>query len=123
MGLQISVREASGVTIADLRGRATIDPGESDALSARLRELIQEGVRNVLLNLTEVHQVDSSGVRVIVSAYVSFKDRNGALKLLNPWGRVLDVLQALHLLEVIPSFDDERTAVTSFRALGQSAKS
>jgi anti-sigma B factor antagonist len=122
VGLQISIREVSGVTIADLRGRATIDPGESNALGARLRELIEQGVRNVLLNLTELHQVDSSGVRVIVSAYVSFKDRDGALKLLNPWGRVLDVLQALHLLEVIPSFDDEQLAVASFRALGQSAK-
>ncbi len=121
MGLQISIRETGGVTIADLRGRATIDPGESDELSARLRELIAKGVRKLLLNLAELNQVDSSGVRVIVAAYVSFKGGDGALKLLSPWGKVLDVLQALHLLEVIPSFEDEVQAVASFKSLGYSA--
>jgi anti-anti-sigma factor len=122
VGLQISIRETGGVTIADLRGRATIDPGESDALNARLRELIVKGVRKLLLNLAELHQVDSSGIRVIVAIYVSLKGRDGALKLLSPWGRVLDVLQALHLLEVIPSFDDESAAVASFASRGYSAK-
>lgn len=123
MGLQISIRETGGVTIADLRGRATIDPGESGVLDARLRELMVKGVRKLVLNLAELNQVDSSGVRVIVAAYVSFKGRDGALKLLSPWGKVLDVLQALHLLEVIPSFENESAAVASFRALGQSANS
>jgi anti-sigma B factor antagonist len=124
VGLQISLRESGGeVTIMDLRGRATIDTGESEYLSARLTELVAKGTRKLLLNLSELNQVDSSGVRVIVSSYVSLRDRDGALKLLNPWGKVLDVLQALHLLEVIPSFEDEAEGVASFGSLGYSAKS
>jgi anti-sigma B factor antagonist len=123
VALQIAIRESGGVTIVDLRGRATIDAGESEPLSARLQELLVSGVRKVLLNLAELNQVDSSGVRVIVAAYVSLKGRDGELKLLSPWGKVLDVLQALHLLEVIPSFEDESQAVASFRSLGFSANS
>jgi anti-sigma B factor antagonist len=122
VGLQVSLRESVRVTIMDLRGRATIDVGESEQLAARLTELVAQGTRKLLLNLSELNQVDSSGVRAIVSAYVSLRDRDGALKLLNPWGKVLDVLQALHLLEVIPSFDDEAEAVASFDSLGYSAK-
>jgi len=121
VGLQISLRESGGVTIMDLRGRATIDAGESELLGARLTEMVAKGTHKLLLNLSELNQVDSSGVRAIVSAYVSLRDRDGAMKLLNPWGKVLEVLHALHLLRVIPSFEDEAEAVASFDSLGHSA--
>jgi hypothetical protein len=48
VGLQISIRESGDVTILDLRGRSTID-GESELLDNRLRKLIANGVRRVLL--------------------------------------------------------------------------
>jgi len=77
--------------------------------------LIAKGVRKLLLNLTDLAQVDSSGVAVIVGTYVSLRDQGGDLKLLCPCGRVLEVFRVLHLLEVIPSFEDETQALASFR--------
>ena len=114
VGLQISIRESGDVTILDLRGRLTID-GESELLSNRLRKLIASGVHNLLLNLADLTQVDSSGVGVIISMYVSLRDQGGDLKLLRPSGRVFEVLRVLHLLEIIPSFADETQALASFR--------
>jgi stage II sporulation protein AA (anti-sigma F factor antagonist) len=115
VGLQISIRESGDVTILDLRGRSTID---GELLSNRLRKLVVNGVRNLLLNLADLSQVDSSGVGVIISTYVSLRDQGGDLKLLCPRGRVLEVFRVLHLLEFIPSFEDETQALASFR--GQS---
>jgi hypothetical protein len=40
VGLQISIRESGDVTILDLRGRSTIDGGESELLSSRLKKLV-----------------------------------------------------------------------------------
>ena len=114
MGLQISIRESGDVTVVDLRGRSTID-GESELLSNRLRKLIANGVRRVLLNLTDLTQVDSSGVGVIIDTYVSLKDQGGDLKLLCPRGRVREVLRVLRLLEIIPCFENETKALASFR--------
>jgi len=114
VGLQISIRESGDITILDLRGRSTID-GESELLGNRLRKLIANGVRRVLLNLADLIQVDSSGVGVIIATYVSLKDQGGDLRLLCPSGRVLEVLRVLHLLEIIPSFGDETQALASFR--------
>jgi len=114
VGLQISIRESGDVTIVDLRGRSTID-GESELLSDRLRKLIANGVRRVLLNLTDLTQVDSSGVGVIIDAYVSLRDQGGDLKLLCPRGRVREVLRVLRLLEIIPYFENETKALISFR--------
>jgi anti-sigma B factor antagonist len=114
VGLQISIRESGDVTILDLRGRSTID-GESELLDNRLRKLIANGVRRVLLNLTDLTQVDSSGVGVIIDTYISLRDQGGDLKLLCPRGRVREVLRVLRLLEIIPYFENETKALVSFR--------
>jgi anti-anti-sigma factor len=117
VGLQISIRESAGVTILDLRGRSTIDGGESELLGSRLKELVASGVRRLLLNLIDLTQVDSSGISVIVGTYVSLKRQRGELKLLCPCGRVLEVLTLFRLLDTIPSFEDEAQALASFRPL------
>ena len=122
MGLQISVRESGDVTILDLRGRSTIDGGESELLGIRLRKLLASDVRNLLLNLANLTQVDSSGVSVIIQTCVSIRRKSGDLRLLCPRGRVLEVLTVLRLLEVIESFEDETQALASFRPRGYSAK-
>ena len=62
IGLQISIRKSSDVTVLDLRGRSTID-GESELLSSRLKELVANGVRKLLLNLVNLTQVDTSWCR------------------------------------------------------------
>ena len=121
MGLNISIRKSDDVTILDLRGRSTINGGESELLSSHLQKLVASGVRQLLLNLADLTQVDSSGVRVIVEAHVSLRDQDGDLKLLCPCGRVLEVLRLMHLLQIIPSFEDETQALASFGPRGYAA--
>ena len=88
--LQIAIRESGDVTILDLQGRSTIKPGESDLLSSQIQKLVANGKRNLLLNLTELSQVDSTGVSIIARTYVSLRDQGGDLRLLRPGGHVLD---------------------------------
>lgn len=121
MGLQISIRESGDVTILDLRGRSTINGGESELLGIRLKELVESGVCKLLLNLANLTQVDTSGVGVIIGTYLSLKDRGGELKLLCPNGRVLEVFRVLRLLTLISSFEDETQALASFQAKGYAA--
>jgi len=122
VGLQISIRESGDVTILDLRGRSTIDGGESQLLSSQLQKLLATGVRKLLLNLGDLTQVDSSGISIIVGTYVSLRGQGGDLRLLRPGGRVLEVIRTLHLLEIIPTFEDETQALASFQPLGYFAK-
>ena len=118
MGLQISLRKSGDVTIVDLRGKATVNDGESEQLRSRLEKLISNGVHKLLLNLTDLTRIDSSGVSVIAETYVSLKKRGGRLRLLGPRGRVLQVLTVLRLLEIVESFEDEAQALGSFQPLG-----
>jgi anti-anti-sigma factor len=117
VGLQISIRQSSDVTILDLRGRAALDRGDSELLGGLLKRLGASGVRKVLLNLTDVTQLDSSTVTFIVRTYLSLRGQGGELKLLHPSGHVLEMFSTLHLLKLIPSFQDETQALDSFRPL------
>jgi stage II sporulation protein AA (anti-sigma F factor antagonist) len=122
VGLLISIRKFGDVTIVDLRGRSTVNEGESELLSSRLEGLVANGVRKLLLNLADLSQIDSSGVSIIVGTYISLKREGGGLKLLCPRGRVLEVLTVFHLQNIIPSFEDEAHALASFQPLTHFAK-
>ena len=122
MGLQISLRKSGDVTIVDLRGKATVNDGESEQLRSRLEKLVGTGVRKLLLNLTDLIQIDSSGVSIIAETYVSLKRQGGRLRLLGPRGRVLQALTVLHLLDIVESFEDEAQALASFQPLGYFAR-
>jgi anti-sigma B factor antagonist len=121
VGLQISIRTSGDVTILDLQGRATIG-ADSDLLSGHLQMLIANGVRELLLNLADLTQLDSSGISAISKTYVSLKGQGGSLKLLRPSGRVRAVLRVIHLPDVVPTFEDEAEALASFRSQSNAAK-
>jgi anti-anti-sigma factor len=120
VSLQISIRESAGVTIVDLKGKATIGD-DNDLLSSELRKLVANGARNLLLNLVDLTQVDSSSIGTVAATFVSLSRQGGSLKLLCPRGRVQAALGATRLLDGIPTFEDETQALVSFRPRGHSA--
>ena len=121
MSLEVSIRQVGDISILDLRGRSTIG-SDTDLLSKNLQALVADRVRKVLLNLADLTQIDSSAVSILVRTYVSLTRQGGQLKLLRPSGRVLTVLNMIHLLDIIPSFEDETKALASFGSRGYSAK-
>jgi anti-sigma B factor antagonist len=119
VGLQISIRESGDVAILDLQGRLTTAE-DGQLLGEQLRKLIGNGKSKLLLNLRNLTQIDSSGVSIIARTHGSLKRQGGNLGLLNPAGHVLDVFRVLHLLNVVPSFEDESQALKNFQSGGAS---
>lgn len=113
MNLKISARRSGDVTILDLDGRVTIGR-DNDSLNNRLQDLAHQDVKKVLVNLTSVSQLDSSGLSTLVRAYITFQNSGGSLKLLHPGGHVREVLELTRLTKTIPTLDDEAVAVASF---------
>ena len=115
VGLEITIREDGDVTILDLKGRATIGLG-NDLLNAKLRKVVEDGSKKLLINLAELTQIDSSGISSLVRTFVTLERNKGALKFLNPAGRVKEVLAVTRLLAAIPTFDNEPAALASFKS-------
>ena len=101
----------------DLRGRSTVNDGESEQFSRGLGKLVASGARKLLLNLADLTQIDSSGVSIIAETYLALKRQGGRLKLLCPRGRVLQVLTVFRFLDVLESFEEEAKALASFEPL------
>ena len=87
----------------------------NDALGAELRRLAEIAPCDILVNLSGVQQVDSSGISTLVRSFVTLERNAGSLKLLNPTGHVREVLELTRLIQSIPTYTDEAKAVASFR--------
>jgi len=112
--LQISTRKSGSATILDVRGRITSGPtGES--FRAELLRLAENAPCHVLVNLTDVTQMDSSGIGALVQSYVILTRGGGSLKILNPTGKVREVLEVTRLHTSLPIYTDEAKALASFR--------
>jgi anti-sigma B factor antagonist len=111
--MKATVRDIGKVAVLDLSGKITI--GEGDVvLREKVTELLDAGRLNVLLNLGKVSYMDSAGIGELVACYKRAKEKNGTVKLLNPTGKVYDLLQLTKLEEVFETFADEKEALVSF---------
>ena len=84
------------IAVVDLSGKITI--GEGDVvLRERVTELLEGGHGKLLLNLEKVSYMDSAGIGELVACYKRAKEKDGIVKLLNPSGKVYDLLQLTKL--------------------------
>ena len=112
--LKITKRQNKNVTILDLSGKIQI--GESSTeLRTSLRGLVQEGEKNILLNLAEVSQIDSSGLGEFVGGSASLRRNGGEIKLLNLTERINELMTITKLLTVFEVYENEEAAVKSFQ--------
>jgi anti-sigma B factor antagonist len=112
--MKSSTRQVDGVTIVDLSGRITLGEG-SVVLRDLVRDLLGKGSKKILLNLGDVTYIDSSGIGELVSAFTTVRNGGGELKLLNLTKKVHDLLQITKLFTVFDVYNDETTAVRSYR--------
>jgi len=113
MSIKLSNRQVGDVTVVDAAGRITLGEGSS-ALRDMLRDMVAKGQKKILLNLSEVSYIDSSGIGELVSGFTTVTNQGGSLKLLGLTKRVKDLLQITKLYTVFDVHDDEASAVRSF---------
>jgi len=112
--MEISERNDGKVTILNLTGKVTL--GEGDVLlKDKLHSLLNQGRKDVLLNLAQVRYVDSAGLGAIVSAYTTMTREGGSLKLVNVTKKLQDLLSITKLLTVFETFDSEDEALRSYK--------
>jgi len=113
MSVKLNTRQVGEVTVLDLAGRITLGEGSSTLRDA-LKDVVAKGQKKILLNLSEVSYIDSSGIGELVSAFTTVTNLGGQLKLNGLNKRVKDLLQITKLYTVFEVFDEETTAMRSF---------
>jgi len=113
MNMTAKTRQKGFVTIVDISGQIVLGE-ESTSLGKLLSDLLGKGQKRILLNLADVHRVDTAGLAYIMSGLSNVRKHKGDLKLLNPTKDLRGVLEITRLLTVIEISDDENAAVKSF---------
>ncbi len=111
--MKIEVRHVQNVAIIEPKGKITIGVGDV-ALREAVAECLDEGDRNILVDMGGVSTIDSSGIGELVGAYATVSNRGGKLKLCDLPPKVSDILQMAQLISVFEVFDAEQEAVDSF---------
>ena len=114
--MNLSQRSVQGVCVLDIEGPITLGAEGSEKLGDKVRSLLQSGEKQVLLNLESVAYIDSAGLGELVNAYTTVKRQGGALKLVGVTKKLKDLLVITKLATVFDSFDNEASALASYRA-------
>jgi anti-sigma B factor antagonist len=113
MALKITNREVEGVSVVTLDGRIVLGD-ESNALRVKLKSLIAEGKKQIVLNMDNIKYIDSAGLGILVAAHCSAKTQGASLRLCHLGSKFQEVLQITKLLTVFEVCDTEAPAVASF---------
>jgi anti-sigma B factor antagonist len=114
MDLNISTTQMGDVSVVALKGRIVLGEGSS-ALRERVKNLVGDGKKKIVLNMTNVTYIDSAGLGALVAAHVSAK-KEGAVLLLSDLGtKFHEVMQVTRLLTVFNVFATRSRSYQQFR--------
>jgi anti-sigma B factor antagonist len=112
--MKLEERESGDITIITVVGDITLSGGADVVLKDKIRSLLQQGRKKLLLDLGNVNYVDSAGLGQLVQSHVTAKNGGGSLKLLNLTKRLNDLLVLTRLVTVFDSYNTEAEALKSF---------
>ena len=110
--MQIKIRREGDVAIADLKGRLVLgEPQET--LRDSFEELIAEGYRKIVLNVSGLARLDSSGIGELVACMKTARATDARLALLEADEQVRRILGVSQILPLFESYQDEGEALTA----------
>ena len=121
--LYINERRIEDVTVLDLKGLIR-NTGKARGLHNSIRSLIAEGKTRILLNLSQVTHIYSSGLDELVASCVTAANQGGEIKLIHVTEQMREVITTANLLALFDIYNDEYDAIASFnREVSRVAKS
>jgi anti-sigma B factor antagonist len=113
VALKMNQREVDGVTVVALDGRIVLGE-ESNALREKIKSLVAEGKKKIVLNMDNITFIDSAGLGTLVAAHHSAKAQGASLRLCHLGTKFQEVLQITKLMTIFDVSNTEAEAVASF---------
>lgn len=108
----LTIRQVGPVSLLDVSGRLT--SFEVGALRDSISRLLKQGRKNIVLNLSGLQYLDSSGIGELARIYVTVVKQSGQLKAVGLSPKVEEILKITKLYQVFPEFPSEEAALQSF---------
>lgn len=111
--MKVDVRHVDDVIIVDFEGRLVAGTGD-ELLREVINELLAEGWKKILLNLSQTTRIDSAGVGELVASYKLAHRFGSEVKIWLEAGRVRKVLELSRIVVTIDVYDNENEALADF---------
>ena len=114
VSFSVRIRHRDQVAVIDVSGHLTFF--EVGALRQSVESLLKAQRKNIVLNLSGLKYLDSSGIGELARIYVAVVKQGGAMKVIGLTAKVEEILRITHLSQVFQEFPDEQSALQSFLA-------
>ena len=111
--MQITERSVGDVTILELDGRLVLNEGDI-VMRDWVNRLVEQGRVKIVLDMRNVTRLDSAGIGMLVSKYLTAHRKGGGIKLLHMTIRGDHLMHITKLFTVFEIFESEDEAIQSF---------
>jgi anti-sigma B factor antagonist len=112
--MRLNDREQDGVVILEPKGKIMGGP-DASLLHDKLYEFIEQDKKKVVIDLSQVDWMNSTGLGILISGYTTLRNTNGELKLANVTEKIQSLLTITKLVTVFEAYDTVDEAVESFK--------
>jgi anti-sigma B factor antagonist len=112
MHFSARVRQEGQVFVVELSGRLT--SFETSGLRDTINGLLKQGRKNIILNLSDLSYLDSSGIGELARNYMTVIKGGGVMKVVGLTPKIEEILKITQLHQIFQEFGDEDAALRSF---------
>lgn len=112
--MEFIISEKKGVVVISPEGKIMGGPDATE-LHDKLHNLISQDKKRIVIDLSKVDWMNSTGLGILVSALITIRNSQGELKLANVTEKIQKLLTITRLFTVFERFDSVEKAIESFK--------
>jgi anti-sigma B factor antagonist len=111
--MRIKTSEKYSAVVIELKGNVVGGP-DSEEFSNLLHKYLDEGKKNIVVDLGSVKFMNSSGLGMLISGFTTMKNGGGSMKLANATEKINSLLVITKLITIFENFNSVDEAANSF---------
>jgi anti-sigma B factor antagonist len=111
--MKLTSREENGVVVLEPKGKIMGGP-DAIMLHDFLHDLIAQNKKKVVIDLSKVEWMNSTGLGILISGLTTLRNNGGELKLASVTEKIQSLLTITKLITVFENYDKVEEAVKSF---------
>ena len=108
---QLRLHKHGSASVLDVRG--SVGMYEAQRLRQKLNILVARNVPMIILELSEMDFICSTGLGVLISAHLNLSKHGGSIRLVNPTENVAELLDTTRLSDVFTIFKTVEQAASA----------
>ena len=108
--MEIAKKKIESSVVYSLQGKLLGGP-EAQVLMEEMQHLLDQDEKHILINLSGIDRMNSSGLGILISVFTSFKNNGGSIKLIAARENIKKLFEITKLSRIFELYDSEEDAL------------